>query len=172
MDTVFESLTFTNMDAYIEVGTQSYREHYLHLWENQIPTYLKVSFTEQVVRQELNDSNCLNFLVKHQNKNAGILKISLDQGWGKWAAKEALYLHRIYLLKDTTGKNIGKKVLDFIRNEAQKRGKKIIWLEAMKKGRAKNFYQKNGYEIIGESAVELSGVLKEEKEMWVMGKHI
>jgi GNAT superfamily N-acetyltransferase len=172
METVCEPVTLSTADTYIAVGTQSYTEHYLHLWENQIPTYLKSSFTKKVVAQELNDPNCLNYLVKHNNKNAGILKISLDQKWGQWTAEEALYLHRIYLLKNVTGKNVGKSVLDFIQNLAKGRRKKIIWLEAMKKGRAKTFYQKNGYEIIGESAVELPGVLQAEKEMWVMGKRI
>ena len=42
----------------------------------------------------------------------------------------------------------------------------------MKKGKAKNFYQKHGYKIIGESNVELSGVLEEEKAMWVMAKEL
>lgn len=170
---IFEALTIDTVPTYIEVGSQSYREHYLHLWTNHDPTpYLNTSFTSKVVIRELNDLNCRNYLLKFQGAPAGILKIVINQGWGNWEAKDALYLHRIYLLKDATGRNIGKAVLDFTHHLAHRLQKKIIWLETMKKGQAKNFYQKHGYEMIGESNVELPGVLEEEKAMWVMGKRI
>lgn len=169
--THFEPLTKENIENYIQVGTQSYIEHYLHLWKEHDPSsYLATSFTPKVVTYELNDPNCINFLVKYDEKNAGILKISLNHEWGKWSAKEALYLHRVYLLKSTTGKGVGKAVLDFTQNLAQGLQKKVIWLEAMKKGRAVQFYQKNGYQLIGESNVELKGILDHEKEMWVLAK--
>ena len=169
----FDPLSPETVQAYIEVGIQSYKAHYLHLWENQDPTpYLETSFTLKTVVKELNDPNCYNYLVKFRGKNAGVLKIVTNRGWGNWEVKDALYLHRIYLLKNATGKNIGEVVLDFAQNLAHSFQKQIIWLETMKKGKAKNFYQKHGYGIIGESNVELSGVLENEKEMWVMGKYI
>jgi len=71
METVCEPVTLSTADTYIKIGTQSYTEHYLHLWENQIPTYVKSSFTKKVVQQELNDPNCLNYLVKHNKKKCG-----------------------------------------------------------------------------------------------------
>lgn len=170
---VFDPLTPETVPAYIEVGIQSYSAHYIHLWENQDPTpYLETSFTHDVVIKELNDPDCYHYLLKFNGKNAGILKLSTDQGWGRWGTKDALYLHRIYLLKNATGKNIGKAVLDFVEQLAHNFQKKIIWLEAMKKGKAKDFYQKHGYTIIGASHIELPGVLNEEKEMLVMGKPI
>ncbi len=172
MGVVFEPVTLETMNTYIEVGTQSYKEHYLHLWENQIPTYLTTSFTKKVVQKELSNPNCRNYLVKSQYKNAGIIKITVDQAWGEWNSGEALYLHRIYLLKNTTGKNIGTTTLNFVENLAMKQKKKIIWLEAMKKGNAKEFYHKNGFEVIGDAEITLPGVLQEEKEMWVMGKRL
>ncbi|MEO0570888.1 MAG: GNAT family N-acetyltransferase [Bacteroidota bacterium] len=172
-ETVFAPLTKETVPAYIEVGAQSYTEHYLHLWENQDPTpYLETSFIVKVVIRELNDPHCYQYLLKFQEEYVGVLKIVTHQGWGNWAAEDTIYLHRLYLLKNATGKNIGKAVLDFTQNFGHSLQKKIIWLEAMKKGKAKNFYQKNGYAIIGESNVELSGALAEQKAMWVMAKPI
>ena len=173
MEVLFKPLTLESVATYMNVGTQSYKEHYLHLWKNQDPTsYLETSFTKEVVLNELQDANCHNYLLEFRGSYAGILKIVLDEGWGEWTAKEALYLHRIYLLRNCTGKSIGKAVLDFTLQLAKDHKKEIIWLEAMKKGNAKSFYQKHGYTIIGESNVELSGVLEEEKEMWVMAKRL
>lgn len=173
MEIVFEPISAATIGTYIDVGTQSYCEHYLHLWEKQDPqAYLSISFTKEVVKKEINDPNCLNFLVKSQNESAGILKISKDVRWGDWSEKDALYLHRIYLLKSATGRTIGKAVLDFTEKLARDLQKKIIWLEAMKNGKAKSFYLRNGYTTIGESNILLPGVLEDEKEMWVLAKRI
>ena len=173
MEVSFEPLTKKTIPSYIEVGTQSYKEHYLHLWKGQDPKpYLDISFTKEVAQLELDDPNCLNYLVKCQNVNAGILKIEIDHKCADWSANDALYLHRIYLLKSATGQNIGKKVLAFTDNLARNFNKKVIWLETMKKGKAKNFYQNHGYQTIGESNVQLLGILEEEKAMWVMVKHL
>ncbi len=173
METVFDLLTPETVPAYIEVGTRSYKAHYVHLWEDQDPTpYLETSFIPKVVIKELNDPNCHNYLVKFQGANVGILKLTINQGWGNWEAEDTLYLHRIYLLEKATGRHIGKAVLDHTENLALHLKKKMIWLETMKKGKAKNFYQKHGYEIIGASHITLPRVLHEEKEMWVMGKPI
>ena len=51
-------------------------------------------------------------------------------------------------------------------------GKKVIWLETMKKGKALHFYHNNGFEITGDTEIYLEGVLPEEKEMWVMVKYL
>ena len=170
MGTLFEPVTPETMATYIKVGTQSYLEHYLYLWKDQNPTYLKVSFTPEVVQSEIDNPHCCNYLIKHNRTNVGILKITIHQSWGNWTSKDALYLHRLYLLEHATGKNIGKNSLHFVENLAKRHQKKVIWLEAMKKGLAKQFYQKNGYTSIGKSCISLEGVKESEKEMLVMGK--
>ena len=50
--------------------------------------------------------------------------------------------------------------------------KKIIWLEAMKKGSAHQFYLNNGFKILGNTKVELPGVIENESEMWLLGKNV
>ncbi|RNC89477.1 MAG: GNAT family N-acetyltransferase [Allomuricauda sp.] len=169
----FEALTQSKVATYIEVGTRSYNAHYLHLWKDRNPTsYLATSFTQQIVQDELKDPNCANYLVRYENQNAGILKISHHQGWGNWSAKEALYLHRIYLMKSFTGKGIGKAVLDFTQTIAESLGKKVIWLEAMNNGPALHFYVQHGYTIVGKSEVDLHGILATEKAMRVLAKSL
>ncbi len=164
-------LTEEKVPHYLKVGQQSYNEHYLHLWENRNPkSYLNVSFTETQVQQELQDPNSQNYLVKYGEAYAGVLKLSLSQGWGSWKDQEALYLHRIYLLKAFSRKGVGKAVLDFVTRFAKDLEKKVIWLETMKKGKALDFYRSNGFEIAGATEIYLEGVLPAEKEMWVLVK--
>ena len=169
----FEKLTEKTIAKYCALGRQSYTEHYLHLWEGNDPkSYLNTSFTEEVVTQELKDPNCRNFIVKHDRSNAGILKVSIDKGCVNFTHREALYLHRIYLLNEYSGKGIGKATLNFVTDMATSFRKKIIWLEAMKKGSAHKFYMSNGFEILGDTKVALPGVIEKESEMWLLGKNL
>ena len=51
-----------NLTIYLTIGIKSYRENYLHLWENEDPTpYISNGFTSDVVERELQDPNVLNF---------------------------------------------------------------------------------------------------------------
>ncbi|MEM8507704.1 MAG: GNAT family N-acetyltransferase [Bacteroidota bacterium] len=173
MEISFKTLNQDLLNAYITVGKQSYREHYLHLWNKRNPkSYFEVSFSESQVHFEIGDLNCENYLVQYGQEYAGILKLSKHRGWGPWPDREALYLHRIYLLRAFSGKGIGSVTLQFVEAYARKLGKKVIWLETMKKGKALNFYNNNGFEIAGETQIDLQGVLPDEKEMWVLTKKI
>ena len=173
MEVVLEEVTQSSLETYCKVGEQAYREHYLHLWENQDPiSYLQTSFTALVVAQELSNPNCFNYLINHNNTYCGILKIELNKGYQHKADSEALYLHRIYLCNAFTGKGIGKAVINQVEVLALTFKKKTIWLEAMKKGKPLNFYQNNGYQIVAETKITLGGIKPEECEMWVLAKSL
>ncbi len=169
----FIPLSRKNIDTYITVGEQSYNAHYLHLWENNnaIP-YISASFTTEVVTSELVHANCDNYVIVVDRVPAGVLKITRHKACANFTEKEALYLHRLYLKKEFTGKGIGNEVLLFCVDRARRLQKKVIWLEAMKKGNALAFYQKNGFGIIGETQIALPGVKPDQKEMWVLAKSI
>lgn len=171
MEIGFEPLEGATVSDYIKTGVQAYNEHYLHLWKDRnSDSYISISFTEETVNQELTNSNSLNFLIKYEDLNVGILKISKNKGWGKWKDRNALYLHRLYLLNAYSGKGIGRTALEFTEKSAINLNKKVVWLEAMKKGDALNFYLKNGFNIVGETSIELKGIKPTEKEMWVLAK--
>ncbi|NKI32974.1 GNAT family N-acetyltransferase [Croceivirga thetidis] len=173
MEINFEALTEKTIPTYSSLGKQSYVEHYLHLWQNSNPKpYIESSFTVDVVTTEFKDSNCQNFLVKYNGSNAGVLKVSINKSCNGFTAEEALYLHRIYLLKEFSGKGIGKATLKFVVKLAKEFQKKVIWLEAMKKGKAHQFYQSNGFKTIGETTVNLPNVLPWESAMWILAKTI
>lgn len=169
----FEPLAAKKHDSYIAIGTQAYNQHYLHLWPNgDSTTYIQSSFTNNVLEKEAQDTNT-NLFIIHQNKlPAGILKITLDKSLGTYSEKDALYVDKIYILKEHTSSGIGKKVLQFISLRAKELGKKIIWLDAMQNGPALNFYLKNGFEIHGETKIPFENAIEKEKPMYVMVKKI
>ncbi|WP_350290742.1 GNAT family N-acetyltransferase [uncultured Croceitalea sp.] len=162
-------VTLANIEFYISVGIQSYKEHYLHLWKNQDPSpFINAHLSKESVVQGLNDSKQLFYLIKADGSNAGILNLTLDSDKEACIPKKNLLLNKIYLLNTYSGNGIGSKTLGFVHSLAKKHQKEIIWLYAMKKGKPLNFYKKHNYAIVKEAFIALPHVLDEEKEMWLM----
>ncbi|MGB3152761.1 MAG: GNAT family N-acetyltransferase [Maribacter sp.] len=169
----FESLSREKYDTYIRVGIQAYNEHYLHLWPKGDSTpYLKSSFTNVVLEKEALDANTLLFLIYYRSLPVGILKITLSKSVASHTKGNALYVDKIYILKEYTGMDIGKKVLEFIVHKAKELGKKIIWLDTMQKGAALNFYLKNDFEQFGETKLPFRNAIEAEKPMYILIRKI
>ncbi len=169
----FEVLTPESYTSYIEVGTEAYNQHYLHLWPNgNSSPYIEGSFTRAVLKKEAEDDNTLLYRILSNKKVVGVLKITLAAAYASYGKKEALYIDKIYILNEYSGKGIGKKVLQFVTLRAKEMQKQIIWLDAMQKGPALAFYLKNGFEIHGKNKVPYTEVLQEERLMWVMVKKL
>ncbi len=166
-------LTEQLFKGYIEVGTIAYNQHYQHLWKNKNGTpYIKSSFTLLVLKREMQDANTELFLIKNKNTSIGILKLDLDASLNSYSKKKALLLDKIYLLKEHSGKGVGKKILDFAETRARLLNKKILWLDTMKSGPALKFYLKNGFEIYGETKLRFSETLEAERPMYILVKKI
>jgi ribosomal protein S18 acetylase RimI-like enzyme len=79
-------------------------------------------------------------------------------------------IHKIYILPETQGKGIGKIVIDFIENLAKENHSTTLTLNVNRSNKALHFYQKLGFEIVGEIDIELDhGYLMED---YVMEKPI
>lgn len=79
-------------------------------------------------------------------------------------------IHKIYILPQTQGKGIGKKLIDFVENQAKEKGFERMILNVNRFNKALFFYQKVGFEIVGEEDIEIgNGHLMED---YVLEKHI
>ncbi len=167
----FEPLTPEKHPIYISVGTKAYNQHYLHLWpDGNSSTYIQNSFTNEVLAKEAMDTNTRLFIIHLKKSPVGILKFTLNEGLGPYSEEDALYVDKIYMLKEATGMGIGKKILQFISLRAKEMDKKIVWLDTMQKGAALNFYLKNGFEIYAETEVPFENAIESEKPMYVVVK--
>ena len=156
---------------YLETGIQAYIDHYCHLWPEGDPSpYLSRNFTENILRRETWDSSLLHWVVYVNRQAAGICKLDLERESGDFYPSQALFLEKIYFRSAFTGKGVGRRIMRRIEKVAHRNAKRGIWLETMQKGPALAFYQKQGFQILGPSAVPYPEVLEEEKHMWVVGK--
>ncbi len=169
----FKPLSHALFSKYIAIGTKAYSQHYLHLWpQKNAQPYIASSFTNEVLKKEAQDKNTQLYLIYSTGIAVGIFKITLNKALDSYTAKDALYVDKIYLLNEYSGKGIGKKVLQFITLRAQEMHKKVLWLDTMQKGPAVNFYLKNGFEIHDKTQITLPTVIEEERLMWIMTKQI
>ncbi|SFR50941.1 Acetyltransferase (GNAT) family protein [Robiginitalea myxolifaciens] len=156
--------------TYVQTGRSGYRDHYCHLWPKGDPwPYIDRNFTTPIVSSEVGREGLSHWLVYWNNEAGGICKVDSGKAYPGFLNRQSLYLEKLYFRKACTGKGIGGSMLEFLRDFALKAGKTGIWLEAMQKGPALNFYLKNGFEIIGETQVPYPEVVPEERHMWVLG---
>lgn len=160
-----------NSQAYIHVGIQSYKEHYLHLWENSDPSpFINEFLTLARLLTEINKPNSFFYIIKRHSQHVGILNFTLDKVNPYFPNSKTLLLNKLYLIRSAASQGIGSVSLNFTERFAKTHNKDIVWLYAMKKGEPKDFYQKNGYQITSEAEITLPKVLVNEKAMWVMAK--
>ncbi len=64
-------------------------------------------------------------------------------------------IHKLYVLPETQGKGVGKQLIDFIKEIAISNQNTEIILTVNKYNKAKDFYLKNGFEIIQEAVFDI-----------------
>lgn len=156
----------------LAVAIQSYNEHYTHLWLDEGKNYVKNSFNEDQLLKEINNPDSTFFLVLIESIPVGFIKLNIDKAIDAYTSIEALELERIYFLKEVSGKGLGKEALAMITKLAKDRGKKVIWLKAMKGGDAHGFYQKQGFVLTSEMLLNYPLIKEEHRGMVAMLKTI
>lgn len=160
-------------NTYIEIGTKAYDQHYKHLWPNgDTITYIKNSFSKEVLLNEENDADTVLYLIKINSAYVGILKITLHKQVQEYSKADALYLDKIYILNEFSGKGIGSKSLKFVEQVAVDHSKRAIFLESMQKGLALPFYLSKSFSIVANTQVPFSNVIEKEKPMHLLRKDI
>lgn len=75
-------------------------------------------------------------------------------------------LHKIYLLPESQGKGVGRLLIDAVVKYAKENNSKILSLNVNRFNNALSFYQKLGFEIMGEEDIELDhGYLMEDYKL-------
>lgn len=166
-------LKATHIPVYVETGALAYREHYCHLWPGGDPRpYIRRNFTKTIVEKEFQNKAFLHWLVYSGDDVAGICKLDLDKMFPGNSSQKSVFIEKIYLRKQFTGKGLGSALFRKIESHAMKLGSPFLWLEAMQKGPALSFYLNNGFKILGTTQVPYPEVRSSEKMMWVLGREL
>ena len=113
-------------------------------------TFLRNTYNEVAIKEELNDSNNLYHIIYYQDKAIGFSKIILNYAHPNIEQQNVTKLDRIYILKEYFDLKLGFTLLQFNIELAKKNNQFGIWLFTwVGNKRAVDFYIKTGFAIIG-----------------------
>jgi ribosomal protein S18 acetylase RimI-like enzyme len=152
---------------------KSYCDHYLHLWYDQGEWYKRRCFSIEVLEKELADPNNQFYIAYDGDEPAGFLKLGIDAALETAPAKNGLELERIYLTKASSGKGIGRQLMELSLTIANQYNKEIIWLKAMDSSVGPiAFYRHLGFEICGVCRLSFEQMKEEYRGMVIMKKEL
>lgn len=119
--------------------------------------YVAKSFSEDACKTELGDEANIFNAAFYKGEPAGYSKIVFHCPHPAIALQQVTKLERLYLLKDFYDLKLGHRLLEQAIDLSQKAGDRGMWLNVWKENsRAISFYEKAGFETVGESRFVLT----------------
>lgn len=153
-----------------EIGIRSYLPHYTHLWKaGGVDWYLQRCFGEKALRSDLADQNIEYYIITAENRSVGILKLVLKSPLPDSDVENALYLEKIYFVKEWTGKGAGRQAMEFTFERAKELSRECVWLMAMDTSdKPISAYQGAGFAIHSRARLNFKRMKEEFRGMVVM----
>ncbi|MGE6355101.1 GNAT family N-acetyltransferase [Flavobacterium sp. NPDC079362] len=131
------------------------------LSKEQLDYMLGLFYSTEALTEQYNKKVQLFYMIDEDEANIGF--IGIEHNYNGQAATK---IHKIYLLPETQGKGIGKKVVDEIEKLAKNNNSKALLLNVNRFNTALGFYKKIGFEVAQEVDIEIgNGYLMEDYVM-------
>lgn len=135
------------------------------LSKEQLDYMLDLFYSYEALLEQYTKREQLFYMVYEEGANIGFVGIEHH-----YKENPITKIHKIYLLPETQGKGIGKKVIEQVEKLAVENNSGAISLNVNRFNAALGFYKKIGFEVIGEADIEIgNGYLMED---FVMEKKI
>jgi ribosomal protein S18 acetylase RimI-like enzyme len=153
-----------------EIGAASYLPHYTHLWKpGGVDWYLNRCFSNEVLQNELGDENIEYYFVKTGGQNIGFMKLVLQKPVPESDILNALYLEKLYFVREWTGKGVGRELIGLAIERAKELKRDCVWLTAMDTSdKPIAAYEKKGFTIHSRTRLDFKLMKEEFRGMVVM----
>lgn len=129
--------------------------------------YIDQHFSLAACRNELRDEANVFHAVFYESRPAGYSKIVFDCAHPAVPLQPVTKLERLYLLKEFYDLKLGHQLLQHAIDLSKQQGERGMWLNVWKENRrAIRFYEKAGFETVGESDFVLTP--EHSNPNWVM----
>lgn len=139
---------FTEIRAIaLEVWPKTYGQI---LSEAQLSYMLDMMYSVTSLQQQAQEKKHHFILIQEDDKTVGFASYELNcenTGMTK--------IHKLYVLSNQQGKGLGKSLIDFIAQKAQKSHDTALYLNVNKNNPARFFYQKLGFIIVKEEVIPI-----------------
>ena len=161
---------FKDLKALQIIGERSYTPHYSHLWKpGGVEWYMRRCFSDAVLEKELADENIEYYIISSGGEDIGVLKLVLQKPILNSEIENALYLEKIYFIKEWTGKGVGSRLIEFAFERARELNRDCVWLMAMDTSdKPIAAYERAGFQIHSRTRLDFEIMKEEFRGMVVM----
>lgn len=132
--------------------------------------YLTTAFSKSRLQEELANPQMNFYFAWSGDCLAGYCKLNTHEAQTELKDPDGLEIERIYVAASFQGKGVGALMLREIEALAFQRGVRYLWLGVWQKNRgAIRFYQRHGYEIIGEHPYYIGS---DRQTDWIMRREL
>jgi diamine N-acetyltransferase len=115
----------------------------------QIDYMLAMMYSAGAIHKQLKEDGCVFLIASKDGKDIGFASFSETD------EKQIFKLHKLYLSQKYQGLGLGKSLLNEVLAQARISGGSSVILQVNKFNTTKNFYLKNGFEVIKEAAFDI-----------------
>ncbi|MCC9167665.1 GNAT family N-acetyltransferase [Pontibacter harenae] len=119
------------------------------LTKEQIDYMFEVIYTEDALAQQMQEGQTF-LLISEGEQAIGFAAFSVKE-----AASKIFKLNKIYLLPAFQGKGLGKRLLSEVEAKVKERGAAILDLNVNRYNKAKQFYERCGYQVHQEEDIPI-----------------
>ncbi len=131
-------------------------EHILSL--EQINYMMDMMYSDSALEQQMVSQGHQFLLARQNDRNIGYLSFELN-----YKSEKTTKIHKIYLLPETQGQGIGKRLIEEAAVFALQHGNDTLSLNVNRDNNAINFYKRIGFEIAGQENIAIgNGFLMED----------
>ena len=116
----------------------------------QLEYMLEKFYAVEALEQQWKEAKHIFCIISNdQHKPLGFVSYQLN------SKHEKTKIHKIYVLPETQGTGLGKKLFYYVKEKALENNQKAIFLNVNKYNRAKFFYEKLGFTILKEEVIDI-----------------
>lgn len=158
-----------DVDLITEISRQTFIETYAaYNSRENMDNFLDESISKDVLIKEVGAPENYFFLVFENDTPVGYMKLREGNSPGELTGINAIEIARIYAVKSSIGKGVGKLMIQECINIAVSKKKELIWLGVWEHNkRAFDFYTKWGFEKFSSYVFKLGN---ENQTDWLMRK--
>ncbi|MBO0951034.1 GNAT family N-acetyltransferase [Fibrella forsythiae] len=154
-----------------ELCFRIYPQHFTYLWDDDGAWYQAHSYGASQLKAELDHPNVRYFWAIVNDQRVGYLKINLSKPLPQTQEPGGLEIERIYFLAEAAGQGLGTLLIEFAETIARQRQATYMWLHVMDSSRDSiAFYEKRGFNRVGETRLPFPQLKAEYRSMWQMKK--
>ncbi|MBN9380397.1 MAG: GNAT family N-acetyltransferase [Chitinophagaceae bacterium] len=116
---------------------------------HQLDYMLKLFYSPASLRKQMKEDKHRFLMVEEEEEPIGFAS------WGPTGEPGIFKLHKLYVQTGRQGKGRGKAILHFIFDDIRAKGAKTLRLNVNRYNKARQFYEKMGFSVVGEEDVPI-----------------